>query len=224
MQQLVKFLFVGLFLANYVHCTHAVTSEKKENKYNYRHFGLIISGPSGVGKTTLVEELVKLHPELKISISATTRLKRNGEIDGKSYYFLNRDKFKNLAKKDEFIEYGENYGNYYGSPKRNYVEAIENDCDVIFTLSVSGMLNAIKNKKMDFVTIFVMPISTDELKSRLLTRGTENTEQINKRMNSANKEISQAKKYNYIIYNSDFNYALKNLEAIYLAEKLKRQI
>ena len=224
MCRLIKLLFVGLFFVTYTNVADAVKSEDKSDKHNYRHFGLIISGPSGVGKTTLIEELAKLHPELKISISATTRQKRNGEVDGQSYYFLDRDKFKKLAKKDEFIEYDENYGNYYGSPKRNYIEAIENDSDIVFALSVNGMLNAVKNKKMDFVTIFIMPLSVDELRKRLLKRGTESEEQLKKRVNNAMREISQAEKYDYIIYNGDIKYAIKKLEAIYLAEKLKRQV
>ena len=224
MRSLVRILFVGLFLANCGYSSNAAKNEKQNSKYKYKNFGLIVSGPSGVGKTTLVEELVKLHPEIKISISATTRPKRNGEVDGESYYFLNRDRFEKLAKKDEFIEYTENYGNYYGSPKRNYVEAIENNNDVVFVLSVSGMLNAIKNEKMDFVTIFIMPLSMEELSARLLKRGTENTEQLQRRMDSALKEISQANKYDYVIYNGDIKYAIKNLEAIYLSERLKRQL
>lgn len=224
MHWLIKLSFVSLFFLKYDNCAYAVENNNDDNSFKYKHFGLIISGPSGVGKTTLIEELAKLHPELKISISATTRQKRNGEIDGKHYHFLDRDKFQKLAKKDEFIEYAENYGNYYGSPKRNYINAIQNNNDVAFLLSVSGMQNAIKNKKMDFVTIFIMPLSAEELKQRLLSRKTESAEQLKKRVGNAIKEIQQAKKYDYIVYNDDLRYAVKSLEAIYLAEKLKRKI
>ena len=191
---------------------------------NYKHFGIIVSGPSGVGKTTVIEELLKKQKDsLVVSISATTRFPRQGEINGKHYHFIDRKKFQTLAKKDEFIEYAENYGNYYGSPKRNYIEAVENNKDIIFALSVEGMVNAKKNKKLDFVTIFIAPPSEKELQQRLINRKTENETQIKNRLAKTKKELSYANKYDYVVYNIDLENTVKQVEAIYLAEQRKRE-
>lgn len=195
---------------------------KESKKSSYKNFGIIISGPSGVGKTTIIEELVKTHPELYISVSTTTRQKRKSEIDGKSYYFVDKKKFKELLRKNEFIEYAENYGNYYGSPKKNYTESINNGKDVVFILSVEGMRNALKNKEMDFVTIFIRTSSDNTLLQRLKNRATETKEQIKKRFRRSKYELSFAQKYDYTVYNDNFNSAVKTIEAIYLAEKFKR--
>ena len=195
---------------------------ERKNCKQYKHFGIIISGPSGVGKTTIIEELVKKHPELIVSVSATTREKRNGEVEGKSYYFVNKKDFHKMKNNDEFIEYAKNYGNYYGSPKKNYTQAIKNKKDVIFALSVEGTKNAIKNKNMDFVTIFITVPSDETLLQRLKNRGTENEKQLKKRFNSAKHEMSFAQNYDYVVYNDNLNNAVKNIEAIYLAEKWKR--
>ena len=189
---------------------------------NYKHFGIIVSGPSGVGKTTIIEKLAELHPELSVSVSATTRKRRKGEIDGKHYYFIDKDKFQKLVNKDEFIEYAENYGNYYGSPRRNYTEAMENNQDVVFALSVEGMQNAVKNKDMDFITIFIGAPSDDILLKRLKDRKTETNKQVAERFKKAKHEMSYAYLYDYVVYNYEFENTVKNIEAIYLAEKLKR--
>ena len=149
---------------------------------------------------------------------------RKGEVSGKDYYFLDKPKFEELAKKDEFIEYAENYGNYYGSPRRNYIEAVENGKDVIFALSAEGMLNAKKNKKLDLITIFIAPLSEEELYKRLSGRGTETEEKIKQRFNNAKQEMSFMDKYDYIVYNDKLDFAVKQLEAIYLSEQRKREL
>ena len=199
-----------------------IISSRESKKNSYKNFGIIISGPSGVGKTTIVEKLVKTHPELHISVSTTTRPKRKGEIDGKSYYFVDKKKFKELLRKNEFIEYAENYGNYYGSSKKNYTESINSGKDVVFVLSVEGMRNALKNKEMDFVTIFIKTSSDKTLLQRLKNRATETKEQIKKRFKKSKHELSFAQKYDYIVYNDNIDSAVKTVEAIYLAEKFKR--
>ena len=171
---------------------------------------------------TIIEKLAELHPELSVSVSATTRKRRKGEIDGKHYYFIDKDKFQKLVNKDEFIEYAENYGNYYGSPRRNYTEAMENNQDVVFALSVEGMQNAVKNKDMDFITIFIGAPSDDILLKRLKDRKTETNKQVAERFKKAKHEMSYAYLYDYVVYNYEFENTVKNIEAIYLAEKLKR--
>ena len=206
------------FIATFVYAKNEVSS----SKLNYKNFGIIVSGPSGVGKTTIVENVAKQHPELSISVSATTRKRRKGEVDGKSYYFIDTAQFQKLAQNNEFIEYAENYGNYYGSPKRNYHEAIKNNQDAVFVLSVEGAQNATKNTNMDFVTIFIAAPSDDVLLKRLTNRKTETQEQIKKRFEKVKREMTYAEKYDYVIYNYDLEKTTKNFEAIYSAEKLKR--
>ena len=214
--------FLVLSAKSFVFAGESVEDNWQNNAKNYKHFGIIVSGPSGAGKTTIVEKLLKKHPELAFSVSATTRMPRKGEKNGVSYYFLDRLKFEELVEKDEFIEYAENFGNYYGSPKRNYIEAVKNNKDVVFVLSADGMENAVKNKKMDFVTIFINVSSDTKLMERLKLRATESEEQMKKRLASVKYEQSKMKKYDYIVDNDDIEYAVKNVEAIYLAEKFKR--
>lgn len=193
---------------------------------NYKHFGLIISGPSGVGKTSLINGLAKRQNNIYVAISATTREKRNNEIDGKDYYFLTKSDFNKLIKQNKLIEYDKKFKNYYGSPSKNYFNAIKNGKDPVFALSVNGMENAKKHKDMDFVTVFISPAQKDVLIKRLNDRGTETAEQLALRVKEADKEINQAYKYDYVLYvgdNDDINDSIKMLEAIYLAEQKKRE-
>lgn len=200
--------------------------EKQFIKTPYKHFGIIISGPSGVGKTTIINALKQKYPnKLDVSVSATTRMKREGEIHAKDYYFLDIAMFKKLSSGGEFLEYTNNYGNYYGTPKRNYFDAVDNGKDIVFALSVGGMQNAIQHSGMDFVTIFIAPPSYDVLKQRLVDRHTETQAQINKRLSSARKEISSADGlYNYVVYNYNLENTVDVIDAIYLAEQRKREI
>ena len=217
-------LLVFGFNSLYISSAFAGVPKNEVKCCKYRHFGLVVSGPSGVGKTTLVEGLKKKYKNLSISISATTRMPRKGEISGRDYHFLDKTKFQELIKKDEFIEYAENYGNYYGSPRRNYIEAVENGKDIIFNLSVEGMQKAKKNKKLDLVSIFIAPISEDVLSKRLNDRNTDSPDKIKQRLESAKEELKLADQYDYVIYNDKFEFALKQLEAIYLAEQRKREL
>ena len=212
------FRFVWLFvcyfwLSSCVHTNIKNNSKKVDIK---KGFGIIISGPSGVGKTTIVKELLKKHPnDLVATISATTRQPRAGEINGVDYFFIDKNKFKELASKDEFIEYAENYNHYYGSPSRNYIEAVEAGKTPIFVLSVDGMLSAKKKKNMKFITIFVKTSNEKDLYNRLLNRGTETKAQILNRFNMAKKELEEAEKYDYIVYNDNLERAVKMIDAIY---------
>ena len=205
---------------------NTATNNTSSIKAPYKHFGIIISGPSGVGKTTIINALKQKYPnELDVSVSATTRMKREGELHARDYYFLDIAMFKKILAGGEFLEYANNYGNYYGTPKRNYFDAVDNGKDIVFALSVGGMQNAVQHSGMDFVTIFIAPPSYDVLKQRLVDRNTETQAQINKRLSSARKEISSADGlYNYVVYNYNLENTVDMIDAIYLAEQRKREI
>jgi guanylate kinase len=179
---------------------------------------IVISGPSGAGKGTLCKALLDRNKEIKLSISCTTRSPRNSENHGQNYFFVSKDKFKEMIANDEFLEYAEVYDNYYGTP-RDYVEGILNTGhDIILEIDIQGALK-VKEKYPQGVFIFIMPPSMQELKNRIKKRGSETEESLLKRFNSAFKEINFASRYNYVVVNDFIDEAVKKLEGIIIAEK-----
>ena len=148
----------------------------------------IISGPSGVGKSTVLRELLRDRDDLYFSISATTRTPREGEINGVHYHFINVDRFREMIQEDEFLEYAEYVGNFYGTPKRYVDEAMAQGKDVILDIEVQGALQVI-GKRPDTVRIFIAPPSWDALEQRLTGRGTDSPEKIQKRLLRAGELI-----------------------------------
>ncbi len=174
----------------------------------------IIAGCSGVGKGTLLNLFLKKNPEIKLSISATTRTPREGEVDGVNYFFISKDEFLASIKNNEFLEWAEFSGNYYGT-KKNFVEKTLNQGrDVILEIEVKGA-EQVKSKMPQAVTIFIMPPSIDTLEERLRGRHTENEETIQKRLNEADREIQAGKKFDYRIINDNLEEALENLQKIF---------
>lgn len=181
---------------------------------------IIISGPSGAGKGTICKELVK-DKNIKLSISMTTRKPRDGEVDGKDYYFVSKEDFLSNVDKSNFLEYAVNYGgNYYGTPKDKVMKMLEEGYDVILEIDIQGALN-IKNVTDEGIFIFVMPPSMKELKNRLVKRGTESREQIIERFKNAYKEINEVSKYNYVVINDDVDTCANKVRAIIAAEKCR---
>ncbi|EEI87011.1 guanylate kinase [Anaerococcus lactolyticus] len=183
-------------------------------------FLLVISGPSGVGKGTVLHDLMNTQTNLVYSVSATTRKKRDGEIEGVSYFYLNHDEFEKMIEEDKFLEYAHVHNNYYGTPKEFVEKKINEGKIVILEIDVQGALNIKKNTD-NGVFIFLAPPSLKELKKRIVGRGTETDEDIKIRMNNAKKELQHIKDYDYIVINDHLNSAITSVNEIINAEKHK---
>jgi len=179
----------------------------------------VISAPSGTGKTTLCEKLLKLLPDLKLSISHTTRKPRNGERNGIDYYFIDKETFKKMIDTDEFVEWAEVYGNFYGTSKKAINSLISNGYDILLDIDTQGAKN-IKKLYPDSVLIFILPPYLDELERRLINRN-EDKNVIKLRLSKASQEISQYKSYDYVVINDNIEQASSNLLCIIHAERLK---
>jgi len=163
---------------------------------------IIITGPSGVGKGTVVKEILDKEQDIWLSISATTRNPRIGEKDGENYYFLTDEKFRDMIDKKEFLEWAQFAGNYYGTPLSIVNEKIEKGFIVLLEIEVAGA-KQIKNKFPDALSIFLMPPSKEELEKRIRNRGTEKEEAISKRLSRASFEIASSNKFDFVITNHD---------------------
>lgn len=179
----------------------------------------VISGPSGVGKNTIINEYIK-DKNVKLSISATTRKPRDGDIDGKDYYFLTKEEFEEGIKNDNFLEYAIYNDNYYGTPKSKIEEDLNNGIDVFLELEVQGGLQ-IKDKFKESVLIFIMPPSIEELEERLRKRNLDSDEMIKNRLKIAEEEIQVSVKYDYMLVNQNIDSAVEKLGYIVDSEKNK---
>mgnify|MGYP004554386877 CR=1 FL=1 len=186
----------------------------------YKGKTFIISGPSGVGKSTVLKELFKDRDDLYFSVSATTRAPRPGEVDGVHYHFTDVDHFQRLISEDAFLEYAEYVGNFYGTPKKFVDEAMEQGKDVILDIEVQGALQ-VTNKRPEVVRIFIAPPSWKALEERLTGRGTDSAEKVQKRLVRAKVELQTANTYDYFVINDTVERAVRELNAIMLAEHCK---
>ena len=176
----------------------------------------VLSGPSGVGKGTICKKLLE-NIDLEISVSATTRKPREGEIEGVSYFFVNHDRFEDMIQKGEFLEHAEVFGNYYGTPKQKVLDKLAWGKDVLLEIDVQGAMQ-VKENYPENITIFVCPPSLATLKHRLAGRGTESAESLNQRIAKALTEIEMLKNYDYYIVNDELDDAVKNVKSIIYAE------
>ncbi|WP_027720097.1 MULTISPECIES: guanylate kinase [unclassified Desulfurobacterium] len=183
---------------------------------------IVISAPSGTGKTTLVNMLMRSFPQIEFSISCTTRKPRPGEVDGKDYYFISLEEFERKIEKNELLEWAEVYGNFYGTPKDKVLKALNEGKDVLLDIDTQGALQVKKNYP-EAVLIFILPPSLKELERRLRSRGTEDEETIEKRLLIARRELSLATRYDYIIINDRLQEAFEKLKSIVTAERWKTQ-
>lgn len=182
-----------------------------------RNLLFVISGPSGVGKGTLVKQLIKEDPGLALSVSCTTRLPREGEVNGREYYFISEEEFAARIAADDFFEYDDHFGNLYGTPRTEALDQLQTK-SVILEIDVVGGLN-VKKLVPDAVLILITPPSTEELLNRLDKRHTESEETIAMRLKRMEFELSHREYYDYTVVNDDFTETLKKLQTIILYEK-----
>ncbi len=171
---------------------------------------IIITGPSGVGKGTVVKELLDKDKDIWLSVSATTRSPRMGEKNGENYYFISDEKFKDMIDKKEFLEWAKFAGNYYGTPLCNVNEKIEMGFIVLLEIEVEGA-KQIKEKFPESLSIFLLPPSKEELERRIRNRGTEKEDAISKRLRRANFEIASSDKFDFVLTNRDINETVKGI-------------
>ena len=188
----------------------------------YDNFMIVISSPSGAGKSTMIKKLLEWDENIKLSVSATTRAPRDGEIDGVHYHFINKDIFEEEITKDNFIEYAKVFDNYYGTLKREVESKFQNGKDIILDIDWQGARNV--SDQMDkkrLIRIFILPPSIEELENRLRSRGTDSNEVIEKRMLKAKDEISHFNEYDFIVVNDDVDVAFEQIKSIIINKRLQ---
>ena len=183
---------------------------------------LIISSPSGAGKTTICKKLIDEVNDIDLSVSVTTRKKRKDEIEGKHYFFKNEDEFRILLKENKFLEHANVFGCHYGTLKKEVISKINTGIDVIVDIDWQGTRQIAKQLPKDIVKVFILPPSMKELENRLGKRASENEQNFKKRMSEAKKEISHYKEYDFVIVNKDLQQAVDQIKLVLFSERLRR--
>jgi guanylate kinase len=182
---------------------------------------LVLSSPSGAGKTTLARRLLEAEPRIEISVSCTTRKQRDGEVDGRDYRFIDRDAFAGMRDRGEFLEWAVVFGNYYGTPRKPVEQALAAGRDVLFDVDWQGAQSLRDDSPDDVVTVFILPPSGKALERRLTERAQDAPEVVETRMREASNEIQHWGEYDYVVINHEIDQALAALRAILAAERLR---
>lgn len=186
----------------------------------------VLSSPSGAGKTTITRAMLKRNHDMIVSISATTRARRAGEVEGQDYHFVDIPTFNNMVDQGEMLEHAKVFGNYYGTPKGPVEEALKQGMDVIFDIDWQGTQQLREMARDDLVTVFILPPSARELENRLRHRSKDTMEtdtQIRERMSKANSEMTHYSEYDYVLINQDIEKTIEQTQMILDAERLKRR-
>lgn len=199
---------------------------KTENSLKRRGLMVVLSSPSGAGKSTISRALIARDSNLTMSVSATTRPPRPGEVDGEDYYFVDKERFDAMVAGGQMLEHARVFDNFYGTPKEPVEEALSQGRDVMFDVDWQGTQQLTENAPKDLVRVFILPPSMAELERRLYARAQDSEEVVRKRMAEAGAEMSHYPEYDYIVVNIDIDESVDMVEAILAAERLKtaRQI
>jgi len=200
-----------------------MAKERPDSAITRRGLMLVLSSPSGAGKTTLSRRLLKEDAGVTLSVSVTTRKMRPGEIDGRDYHFIDRKRFDELVDKDGLLEWAEVFENYYGTPIAPVMAALAAGRDVLFDIDWQGTQQLSEKARGDLVSVFILPPSIPELERRLHERAQDDYETIHRRMAKAADEMSHWAEYDYIVINRDLDRAFSEVKAILAAERLKRE-
>jgi guanylate kinase len=183
---------------------------------------LVVSSPSGAGKTTLTRNLLEIEENVSMSVSVTTRARRTSEIDGVHYHFISRRRFEAMRDSDELLEHAEVHGNYYGTPREPVEKALAAGRDMLFDIDWQGTQQLYAKMRADVVSVFVLPPSAAELRARLERRAEDSGDVIVRRLRNAAQEIPHWTEYDYVLVNRDLDKSFARLRAILTAERLKR--
>ena len=183
---------------------------------------LVLSSPSGAGKTSIARRLLEEDNNLTLSVSATTRAPRTNEVDGRDYHFVDQAHFDNMVAEDAFLEYATVFEHSYGTPKADVMAAMEQGRDVLFDIDWQGTQQVANAARADLVSVFILPPSKAALRERLMTRAQDSEEVVAKRMAKAADEISHYREYDYIVVNEELDVAVANVRAILASERLRR--
>ncbi|MGY6708914.1 MAG: guanylate kinase [Rhizobiaceae bacterium] len=199
-----------------------MAGEGTVTKIRRRGLMLVLSSPSGAGKSTIARNLLESDPGLELSVSVTTRQRRPSEIDGVHYHFVSQRDFDRLRDTDALLEWAEVHGNCYGTPREAAEQAMSEGRDMLFDIDWQGANQLVEKMSTDIVSIFILPPSMEELKSRLQRRAEDSAETIEKRLANAREEIAHWQEYDYVVVNDDLDRAYGAVRAIVTAERLRR--
>jgi guanylate kinase len=188
-----------------------------------RGLALVLSSPSGAGKTSIARGLLALEPELEMSVSVTTRAQRPGEVDGRDYHFIDQAEFERLVAADALLEHATVFGNSYGSPRARVEATLSAGRDVLFDIDWQGTQELSGKIKPDLVTVFILPPTIDALRRRLTTRAADSPEVIAGRMAKAASELSHFPEYDYVVVNEDLDESIARVRAILMGERQRRE-